>query len=363
MSTDPGAAGSPPAFPGPVTGAVFAATAGYSASLIDLENQAAQVASAPLRARIAEILRRFTALYLRAAGSLDAPLPPDRAPQLLAQLAAELGSLRSLDPSPVIADFATRAYHAATAFAQEQLGPLAVDQLPGALADDAVNQALDSLPGSVAERIDDALRFLERTPAVDLNSVLLQPVAKANQAANSAEAAARWSVNRGANAGASDSARLADAYELWIAERNACVVCLALSGHFVRPGDSFPITATFGDAPMAVWPDPERLLGPPRHPSCRCHCVPWFGPAATHPVDTAIYNWPALQGQVDIAAALRREAKRSILRGWSLPSESEAVRLRAADRLLRAGAGLPKSVEARARKAVRAKHFPDKHIR
>jgi hypothetical protein len=363
VTTDPGQSAAPASFPGPVTGALFAATAGYSASLIALEDQAAQVASAPLRARIAEILRRLTALYTRLAGSLDAPLPPDRAPQLLAQLATELGSLRSLDPSPVIADFATRAYHAATAFAQEQLGPLAVDQLPGVLADDAVKQALDSLPGSVAERIDDALRFLEQTPAVDLNSVVLQPVAKANQAANSAEAAARWSVNRGANAGSSDSARLADAFVLWAGERNACVHCAAYIGHFVRPGDSFPVGLTFGDSPLTPWPDPDRLLGPPLHPNCRCHEIAWFGPAATHPVDTAIYNRPALQDQVDIAAALRREAKRSILRGWSLPSESEAVRLRAADRLLRQGAGLPKTVEERARKAVKAKRFPDRHIR
>lgn len=680
MSTDAGQAAGSPAFPGPVTGALFAATAGYSATLIDLENQAAQVASAPLRARIAEILRRLTALYTRLAGSPDAPLPPQRAPQLLAELTAELGSLRGLDPSPVVADFASRAYHAAVAFSQEQIGPLAVDRLPGALADDALSQALDSLPGSVAARIDDALRFAQQTPAADLNTAVLQPVAKANQAANTAEAAARWAVNRGANTGVAHAAEQKDAFLLWAGEptacfisstrvlapavlvepparpatlmssdpldRNAlgpsspsvgasrhpgllattasaaalrdrfrevksvssreyvgdivrirttsgkeltgtpnhpvatrggwiplgqlgvgdhvlsrsrrervpfgvdpddnnapptieqvaqafpvtvgvvptapedfhgdgagsqvhvvradglllpdlqavspqhrgelvfkrrdvglktfagkclgvfrslsswfaelggnhaftqlapllgrelmtsaqvvagrdalalepslgrrhadavdygdflerlasiveldkivdvwhgkfrgqvhnletvegwylaedivvhnCVHCAAYIGHYVRPGDSFPTNLTFGDKPLTPWPDPDRLDGPPLHPNCRCRLIAWLGPVATHPVDTAIYNRPALQDQVDLAAAMRREAKRAVLRGWSLPSESESVRLRAADRLLRRGAGLPKSVEARARKAVQAKRFPDRHVR
>jgi len=362
VTADPTGGSGAPDSPGPVTGAVFAATAGYSAALIDLEEQAAHVASAPLRARIAEILRRLTALYTSLAGSLDAPLPPERAPQLLAELAAELGSLRGLDPSPIVADFTTRAYHAAVAFSQEQLGPLAVDRLPGALADDALNHALDSLPGAVAERIDEALHFAQQSPAMDLRTAVLQPVAKANQAANSAEAAARWAVNRGANTGVQHAAAQKDAFLLWAGEPTACVHCAAHIGHYVRPGDSFPLGLTFGDKALIPWPDPERLGGPPLHPNCRCRLIPWLGPVAVHPVDTAIYNRPALQGQVDLAAAMRREAKRAVLRGWSLPSESEAVRLRAADRLLRKGAGLPKTVEARARKAVRAKHFPDKHI-
>ena len=363
MTSDPTGGSGAPESPGPVTGAVFAATAGYSAALIDLEEQAAQVASAPLRARIAEILRRLTALYTSLAGSPDAPLPPQHAAQLLTELASELGSLRGIDPSPVVADFASRAYHAAVAFSQEQLGLLAVDRLPGALADDALNQALDSLPGSVAERIDDALHFAQQSLATDLRSAVLQPVAKANQAANTAEAAARWAVNRAANSGAADSAAQAGAFLLWAGEPTACVHCAAHIGHYVRPGDSFPLGLTFGDSALTPWPDPERLDGPPLHPNCRCRLIPWLGPVALHPVDTAIYNRPGLQNQVDLAAAMRREAKRAILRGWSLPSESEKVRLRAADRLLRKGAGLPKTVEARARKAVHAKHFPDRHIR
>lgn len=363
MSTDPTGGPGTPAPPGPVTGAVFAATAGYSATLIDLENQAAQVASAPLRARIAEILRRLTARYTLLAGAPDAPLPPERAPQLLAELAAELDSLRGLDPSPVVADFVSRAYHAAVAFSQEQLGTLAVDALPGALADDALNQALDSLPGSVAARIDDAMRFAQQTLATDLRTAVLQPVAKANQAANTAEAAARWAVNRSANTGVAHAAEQTDAYLLWAGEPTACVHCGAHIGHYVRPGESFPTNLTFGDRPLTPWPDPDRLDGPPLHPHCRCRLIPWLGPVAKHPVDTAIYNRPQLQEQVDLAAAMRREAKRAVLRGWSLPSESEAVRLRAADRLLRRGAGLPKTVEARARKAVRAKRFPDRHVR
>jgi hypothetical protein len=48
--------------------------------------------------------------------------------------------------------------------------------------------------------------------------------------------------------------------------------------------------------------------------------------------------------------ALKREAARSVIKGWALESEPDSVRRDAAARLLaRGGAGLPKSVQARAR--------------
>jgi hypothetical protein len=357
VSTDPGDA--PP--PGPVTAAVWAATAPYTAALIDLENQAAQLAAAPLRSRIAEILRRITALYVRAAGSPDLPLPPSAVPALRAELAAELESLRGLDPAPVVADFAQKAYHGAVAFTQEQLGPLALDELPGIAGDEALAKALSDLPVAVAAKIDEAQRFAQTAAMADFDSAVSAPLAKASQAANSAETAARWSVNRGDSAGVKDAAEQKGAYLLWAGEPTACLHCAAYIGHYIRPGDSFPVNLTFGDKPLTPWPDPDFLDGCPLHPNCRCRLIAWLGPLAVHPVEDAIYNRPGLQSQVDLAAAMRREAKRAVLRGWSLPSESEASRLRGADRLLRKGAGLPKTVEARARKAVRDKRFPDRH--
>jgi hypothetical protein len=631
VSTDPGqGSGAPDSF-GPVTDAVFAATAAYTADLAALEDQAAAVAAGPLRNGVAELLRRLTALYARLAGSLDAPLPVSAVPQLQQETAAALNALRALDPTQAIADSASQAYHRAAAFGQEQVGAVAVDQLPGAQADGALIQALDDIAGTFSSRIDEAQQIAQTVATLDYQSAVLDTAAKAGQAAGRAEAAARWSVNRGGNAGMRDVARQRGSFLLWVGEPTACLACVAYVGHFVVPGQSFPIGLTWGDKPLTPWPDPDVLDGPPlhanclpgdalvtsrsritgatsrvyngelveirtlankvftatpnhpvltdrgwvalgcldkgshvvgtlgsegvvlrdqndhhvptrikqvaeaflgsghvvsrevpvaaedfhgdgtgsevavvgtnrllrrgldpslrKHPAemvleragvrlpsfsrpraaeqftlsplssadcsmgrfrqtstlesgslshayvhgfttpsgfdslfqqeamdcpsadsadfgqcllagssgveldqvisvrrypfsghvynleteagwyisngivthnCRCELITWLGPAALHPVDTAIYHRPELQGNVDLAAAMRREAKRAVLRGWSLPSESEAVRLRGAERLLRAGSGLPKTVEARARKAVKDRHFPDR---
>lgn len=124
---------------------------------------------------------------------------------------------------------------------------------------------------------------------------------------------------------------------VWVAERDACVNCIALSGQVVRFGQSFDGSLTWGDKPLA-W---SGFSGkPPRHPHCRCRLVPWDG------------------GQ-ETPDALKREAERSLARGWSLPTESNAARLRALDRLLRQpGTRLPPSVVRRARQALAAGNFP-----
>jgi hypothetical protein len=54
------------------------------------------------------------------------------------------------------------------------------------------------------------------------------------------------------------------------------------------------------------------------------------------------------------SAALQREAQRSIMKGWALPSEGDASRRRAASALLSSGdAVVPKSVKAEARKRLK----------
>ena len=57
------------------------------------------------------------------------------------------------------------------------------------------------------------------------------------------------------------------------------------------------------------------------------------------------------------ADALRREADRSVLRGFSLESESMRVRVDAAERLLAQGVDAPKSVKAYAARAIKAGEF------
>ena len=124
---------------------------------------------------------------------------------------------------------------------------------------------------------------------------------------------------------------------VWVAERDACLHCLGLQGEIVRPGGLFNASVTFSPNPA---PRAEGLLiGPPRHPNCRCTLH-------LHQVDTVL--------AVD---ALKREARRSVAKGWALPSENPGERLRAAEKLLIIGANLPKSVEEEAARAVRRGRF------
>lgn len=122
---------------------------------------------------------------------------------------------------------------------------------------------------------------------------------------------------------------------LWVAERDACVHCLALSGFVAYDGDNFDGTVTFGDRPLTVYQG--VLPHPPRHPHCRCRVIPWS---------------PEWDG--DLPATLHREATRSIVNGYARPSEPEAQRRRAAQRLLDADVDLPKTVKARARSRLRS---------
>ncbi|GIH26057.1 hypothetical protein Aph01nite_43670 [Acrocarpospora phusangensis] len=130
--------------------------------------------------------------------------------------------------------------------------------------------------------------------------------------------------------------RRPDAEVMWIAERDACLTCQRLSGHIMPPGRRFPASVTYGDKPLK-W---DKFDGhPPRHPHCRCRIRVVIGDMSA------------------ASAALQREARRSVVRGFSMPGESGAARVRAADRLLRRGAGLPRSVEEYGRAAVAAGRF------
>jgi hypothetical protein len=131
---------------------------------------------------------------------------------------------------------------------------------------------------------------------------------------------------------------------VWVAERDACLTCLALSGHVSDPniGVGFDEFATFSPRPApAVWPPGMPLMGPPRHPNCRCRLR----------IITA--------DNAAVPDALRREAERSVARGWS-GHDSRRSRL-AADRLVRHANRLPRTVNERAAKDVARGSFSTRH--
>jgi len=218
-------------------------------------------------------------------------------------------------------------------------------EAPPSLTDAVARAAHDT----ALHRIEQAAKALDRaTRPADLSGAFTIAL----RAPDDLGLAAAWIVNHTSNAVARDEAIRRGALLLWIAERDACVVCLALAGHTanVLEGEGFDEFATFGPhRPPEPWPPGRGLTGPPRHPHCRCQTVVYFGVQA---------------GQPDYAAVLRREAIRSILRGYSRPSESHRTRLVAAERALRSGAAAnaPKSVRAYAASAVLAGKFPTRAV-
>lgn len=116
---------------------------------------------------------------------------------------------------------------------------------------------------------------------------------------------------------------------VWVNERDACVHCLAYAGQTV-PADgsgSFPPGRSF-DPRGGLTPYASTLPYPPLHPHCRCGLELWSP------------DWGD-----DLPRALEREAERSILNGYALPSESEQARRRAAEALLERG---PRRVQVQA---------------
>lgn len=132
---------------------------------------------------------------------------------------------------------------------------------------------------------------------------------------------------------------------VWVNERDACLVCLALAGRVLDPnsGAGFDEDATFGPhTPTPVWPRGMPLMGPPRHPNCRCRL-------RIIAADNTM-----------VPEALRREAERSVARGWS-GSDSRKARLSAADHLVRRVNRLPRTVNERAVKDVGRGSFSTHH--
>ena len=152
--------------------------------------------------------------------------------------------------------------------------------------------------------------------------------------ANAIRARATDVVSHAGNEGVTAIADEEGMPTVWVAETNACVHCLAYSGVVVKPGGSFPGGLTYGRKSYY----PTKIKTPPRHPRCRCT------------VELLVNQ--------EYADALRREADRSVLRGFSLESESMGVRIDAADRLVKKGVDAPKSVIAYSRKSIKEGKFP-----
>lgn len=359
----------------------------HAAELYALEQTAARLITAPLRTRLIRIQRDAAAAWIRAFGSLTAPADPIRQGQLLADIRRDLAGITP-DATAPLATWATRALNlgiqqgareafgtaaaasdaaAGTAAAESTILAAAApttEAITGATAAEGAgigatiarataaatldDQTLRTIAGAdarIAARIADAESALTTAgPAFD---DVTQALAHAHRAATDMQAAVVQVVNGAANTGITAVADDLGAQRMWWAEPDACLSCAGMAGRLADPGQPFNVAfaATFTDKPR-IWP-PGPIESCPLHPHCRCRVTIWTGSAT---------------GGVDLPAALRREAQRAVLKGWSLPSESNPERVRAAQQLLARGVAAPKTVKAYARAAVRRGRFTTRTV-
>jgi hypothetical protein len=311
------------------------------------EDRLADQITAPLRQLNTELQRELTRLYVTTVGNLDDRPTDDQSLLLRAAVASLLARFATeairlmVEAVAALIQAATDSVDFGLRLAEEWLGRH-VDAVP--YLDAGMQQALADLRARAQQDLAAAQAMAHNGP-LRRHSDLVALAAMANKAANRVDNTARWLTNRGGNHGVDLVALQLDAEKLWIAERDACLTCLAYSGHTVEAMGEFPAGLTFGDKSTVRWPIP----GPPAHPNCRCRLQVWLGSEEG-------------VGPVEMPEALRREAQRSVARGWS-EYASEPARLRAASRLVQQGATLlPKSVIETARDAVLARTFAERRL-
>lgn len=320
-------------------------------AVIRLEDRVTQRAIGNLDDDFTTLVRRTLAAWTTAFGAPSGDATNDPAlRRILAavraavrRLLAPLGprAQRALEESLMDAVMLGASQH--TAFVRDAGGRSASTPMPGPRR--PLRDAAARVRGIVADRRDRAIAMLRPTVARRWSHVLTG-IGTARSALSAVRSHITWVVGQAVNEGLVAGIRAIGAQKLWVAERDACVRCAAYAGLTVDVGDDFPGGLSWDPQQRGQG---EPLPAPPLHAHCRCRVVAWRD------------EW-AEPGVLPFPEALRREARRSIARGFSLPTESNAARIRAARELLRRGAGLPRSVEEYAALAVRAGRFTNRSV-
>lgn len=174
---------------------------------------------------------------------------------------------------------------------------------------------------------------------------MTEVIAVAKAAVGSVDVGTRIVVNRGISAGNIVVAKANEYEVIWRPERDACLDCLALAG-VISKGGVFPKGRTYRANGKCYSIPKGSLVGPPLHPNCRCGTAMW------KPEWMGARNRNEAPFGGSLPEALRREAQRSVIKGWATKSESDAARRKAAAKLLASEPALPKTVIARAKKKV-----------
>lgn len=338
---------------------------------LSAEQDAAKASAGPVHDQLDAIVKAFTLRWVRLFGELRSQQAGQVLGGVLRDLRAALATV-VVNPTAALRKAARQAF---TLGRQQAFTEAGLDVVE--LADAPVDP---ETAGYIRRVVAAARRLIARAVALAGSvrrgsfAVVNRIMSVARQAANRIDRAARTVTNIKVNAGIKAVTKELRARDLWVAERDACVTCLALSGHLSDPETGlFDDSLTFGRRPVKWLPgateQPDgkwaggELDGPPRHPNCRCRTTPWFG-HDTAGAESITHDWAGAIAEarangdlvaeaaahkaaaaarksaaIDLPAALRREAERSVLNGWALPSEPNSTRMDAAERLLSTVAG------------------------
>jgi hypothetical protein len=245
-----------------------------------------------LRSQLQHAIQAIYALYVSLAGGVDRPMPQhlrrtfaDAASAIIARVAfTSRDELREL-VRQALAMGARDAAVSAAVTAALAAGPGRPE------VEDWVQQII----GTLTERIYATVAAAQALPQIlqpaDAKTVAVI-ISRLHQAVNIADRDTRWAVNAGYNQGVREATDDAGIARVWVAERDACLHCLAYSGEVVGPGQPYRPDLTY-----YVGPDGTRkplkqpagliLWGPPLHPNC----VPAGTSVSGPPVEIAYRRW------------------------------------------------------------------------
>lgn len=317
-------------------------------AISSIEDKAIKAATEKRYDAIDGALRSATSNWVKAFGSPGAEGSGAPLNEMIRDaLSAGSGALKGLEGSVIsalteaVGDAVTAATAQGKAFVEGATGNTAAAKVAVPAPDLKAERA--AVKAAVTEG-ESALKRLLRAPVIERLGLrgILAGLRQARNVLGRAKSTITSSVNENVTKTMRATATANKAkYEVWVTERDACVNCLKYAGQVVPVGEDWKGGQSW---------DPNQVdknakgVRPPLHPHCRCRPVPW-NPAWAKP------------GEVSLPDAVSREAQRSIARGFSLPSESNASRVRALKELLSGNPDLPKTVIERARKDLKSGEF------
>lgn len=313
-----------------------------------IEDKAIKSATEKRYKTIDDALRLATSNWVEAFGSMSAEGSGSALDGMIrSALGAGNSALRGLEGSVIsalseaVGSAVTAASEQGKDFVESATGKRAAAKVDGPKVD--LSDERKAVKEAVADGLKESKALL-RKPVIERLGLrgILAGLRRVRNALGRAKSTITTSVNANVEKTMRATATANKApMELWVSERDACVRCSAYAGRLVDTGEEFP--------GGLAW-DPKQRdrsapdVRPPLHPHCRCRLVPW-NPA-----------W-AREGEVSLPEAVSREAQRSVARGFSLPSESNASRIRALKELLKGSPDLPKTVLERARRDLKKGEF------